>query len=106
MIFLVGPVLQIKKGNRHNLEISTCSHISPLNIFCDPSLEQSRWASSNEGSQLMFLMRNKKKLSLNYLQYPFLSGVLISAPDNYFRCPNFGFICNNLDAAFLVLLSA
>ena len=31
---------------------------------------------SNEGSQHMFLLRNKKKLSLNYLQYPLLSGVL------------------------------
>ena len=33
---------------------------------------------SNEGSQYLFSLRNKKKISLNYLQYPLLSG----APDN------------------------
>ena len=33
------------------------------NIFCDPSLEPSRRDGSNEGSQHMFLLRNKK----NYL---------------------------------------
>ena len=34
---------------------------------------------SNEGAQHMFSSRNKKKLSLNYLQYPLLSGALISS---------------------------
>ena len=50
-------VLQIRSGKMDNFGI--ISH----NIFCDPSLELSRRGSSNEGSQPMFLLRNKK----NYL---------------------------------------
>ena len=53
--------LQIRRSNRYNLEI--IFHISPKNIFCDPSLEPSRRDGSNEGSQHMFSLRNKK----NYL---------------------------------------
>ena len=47
-------VLQIRRDNRGNLGIIH------KNIFGDPSLEPSR---SNEGSQHMFSLRNKK----NYL---------------------------------------
>ena len=47
------------------------------NIFCDPSLELSRRDGSNDGSQHMFSLRNKKKYSLNYSQYPLLSGALL-----------------------------
>ena len=36
-----------------------------LSIHCDPSLEPSRRDGSKEGSQCMFLLRNKK-LFLNY----------------------------------------
>ena len=46
------------------------------NTFCDFSLEPSRQDGSNEGSQHMFSLRNKKKLSLNYPRYPLLSGAL------------------------------
>ena len=46
------------------------------NIFCDPPSEPSSPDGSTEGSQHMFSLRNKKKLSLNYPQYPFLSGAL------------------------------
>ena len=49
-------------------------------IFCDPSLEPSRRDSSNEGSQHMFTLRNKKNLSLNYSQYPLSYGVLVFTP--------------------------
>ena len=46
------------------------------NIFDDPSLEPSHRDRSNEGSQHMFLLRNKK-LSLTYPHYTLLSGALI-----------------------------
>ena len=59
--FNVVPLLQIGRGNMDNLGI--IGHIPPLNIFCDPSLEPSHRDSSNEASQHMFLLRNKK----NYL---------------------------------------
>ena len=36
----------------------------------------SRHDGSNEGSQCMFLLRNKKKIDLNYPQYLLLSGAL------------------------------
>ena len=62
------------KGVRDNLGI--ISHISTQKRICDPSLEPSHQDGSNEGSQHMFLLRNKKKLSLNYPQYPLLSGAL------------------------------
>ena len=68
-------VLQIKRSSRDNLEI-----IIPMfpkkNIFFDPSLEPSHRDGSNEGSQYMFSLRNKKKLSLHYPQYSLLSGAL------------------------------
>ena len=51
-------VLQIRRDNKDNLGISI--YASP---FCDPSLEPSYRDSSNEGSQHMFSLRNKK----NYL---------------------------------------
>ena len=47
------------------------------NIFCDPSLELFRRDGSKEGSQHMFSLRNKKKLSLNYPQYSLLSVALL-----------------------------
>ena len=52
-------VLQIRRDNRDNLGI--ISQISPENIFSNPSLEPSRRDGSNEGSQYMFSLRNKKK---------------------------------------------
>ena len=33
------------------------------NIHCDPSLEPPRLGGSNEGSQCMFILRNKKIIS-------------------------------------------
>ena len=53
-------MLQIR-GDRDILEIF--SRISPEKIFCDPPLEPSRRDGSNEGSQHMFSLTNKK----NYL---------------------------------------
>ena len=47
--FKCFTVLHIRRSNRDNLAIS--SHISPLNIFCDPSLEPSHRDSLNEGTQ-------------------------------------------------------
>ena len=47
-------------------------------VLEDPSVEQSHYDGS-EGSQHMFSLRNKK-LSLNYLQFTFLSGAL--SPSN------------------------
>ena len=57
---LSGPVsvLQIKRGNRDNL-----GKFFHKSIFCDPSLEPSHRDGSNDGSQHMFSLRNKK----NYL---------------------------------------
>ena len=51
------PELQIR-SNRDNSEI--VSHISPQNIFCNPPLIPSHRDDSNEGSQHMFSLRNKK----------------------------------------------
>ena len=52
------PVLQIRRTNRDDLGI--IFHISHKTVLCDPSLEeQSHLDSSNEGSQYMFLLRNK-----------------------------------------------
>ena len=67
-------MLQIRRGNRDNLWI--ISHICHKNIFCDPPLEPSHRDGSKQGSQHMFSLRNKKKLSLNYPQYPLLFGAL------------------------------
>ena len=56
----LAAVLQIRRGNRDNFGIII--HISTIiNIFCDPSLEPSPRDGSNEGSQHMFSLRNKKK---------------------------------------------
>ena len=41
-----------------------------------PPLESSRRDGSNEGSQHIFSLRNKKYFSLNYPQYPLLSEAL------------------------------
>ena len=55
-------VLQIRRSNKDNLGIII--HIFFYkNIFCDPSLEPSDRDGSNDGSQHMFLLKNKK----NYL---------------------------------------
>ena len=73
VIALAFTVLQIRRGNRDNLGI--ISHIFHKNILCDPSLEPSHRDGSNEGSQYMFSLRNKKTF-LNYPKYPLLSGAL------------------------------
>ena len=49
------------RGKMDNLVNIFC--ITPLNICCSRSLELSHQDSSNEGSQPIFLLRNKK----NYL---------------------------------------
>ena len=49
--------------------------ISPLKHILHLSLEPFRQDGSDEWSQHMSLLRNNIKISLNYLQYPFLSGV-------------------------------
>ena len=54
-------VFQIRRGSRDILGIiSTVLHKS---IYCDPSLEPSRRDGSDEGSQHMFSMRNKKNFT-------------------------------------------
>ena len=68
----IDGVLQIRRGNRDNLGIS--SYISPLNIFCDPSLEPSHRDGSNEGSQHMFSLRNKKNYVWIILNIPSYMG--------------------------------
>ena len=55
---VVLSMLQIRKENRDNLEI--IRHISKKKTFFDKSLEPSQRDSSNEGSQHMFSLRNKK----------------------------------------------
>ena len=54
-------MLQLRRGKRDNFGI--IFRIPPINIYCDPSLEPSYRDSSNEGSQHMFSLKNKK----NYL---------------------------------------
>ena len=49
--------------------------ISPKHMLL-PLLESSRRDGSNEGSQHMISLRNKKQISLNYRQYPLLPGAL------------------------------
>ena len=51
-------VLQIRRGNRDNLGI--ISIFFHKNISCDPPLEPSHRDGSNDGSQHMFSLRNKK----------------------------------------------
>ena len=53
----LAAVLQIRSGSRDNFGIIKKT------FFYDPSLELSRRDGSNEGSQHMFSLRNKK----NYL---------------------------------------
>ena len=67
-ILRYGPVLQIRRDNRDNLGI--IFHISPLKHIFDPSSEPSCGGESNEGSQNMFLLRNKKKYLLIILNNP------------------------------------
>ena len=55
-------VLQIKRGNRDSFGI-LIHFFFIKNIFCDPSFELSHRDGSNERSQHMFSLRNKK----NYL---------------------------------------
>ena len=50
--------IQIRRDNRDNFGDNF--NISHKNIFCDPSLEPSLRDGSNEGSQHMFLWRDKK----------------------------------------------
>ena len=57
----IHVVLQIRRVKRDILGIY--SHISPYKIFSVPSLELFCQDSSNEGSQHMISLRNKK----NYL---------------------------------------
>ena len=61
-VALLQLVLQIRRGNRDNLGV----------IF----LFFYHRDGSKKGSQHMFSFRNKKKLSLNYPQYPLLPGAL------------------------------
>ena len=59
---LANSELQIRRSNRDNLGI--IGLIPPLkHIFYDPPSEPSRQDGSNDGSQHMFSLRNKK----NYL---------------------------------------
>ena len=67
-------VLHIRRGKRDSLGI--IFHITPLNVCCYASLELSRRDGSDEGSQHIFSLRNNRKISLNYPQYPLLSGAL------------------------------
>ena len=55
-IYHYASGLQIRRGKRDNLE----SVLLLKKICCDPSLEPPRRDSSNEGSQHMFSLRNKK----------------------------------------------
>ena len=61
-------VLQIRRGKSDNLGI--IFHITPLKHMFDPSLKPSCRDGSNEGSQHMFLLRNKENLPLNDPQHP------------------------------------
>ena len=55
----LAAVLQIRMGNRDNFGIFI--HIFPYKKhICDPSLEPSCQDGSNEGSQHMLILRNKK----------------------------------------------
>ena len=54
----LAAVLQIRMGIRDTLGIFI--HIFSLKHICDPSLEPSHHDGSNDGSQYMFSLRNKK----------------------------------------------
>ena len=81
-------MLQIRRGKRDNFGI--IFHVTPLNICGDPSLEPSHRDGSNERSQHK-VIEKQEKLSLNYFQYPLLSGALrnscylISSPERTYR---------------------
>ena len=51
-------MFQIRGGDRDNFGIVL--HISEYKLGCDPSLELSHRDGSNEGSQHMFTLKNKK----------------------------------------------
>ena len=57
----------MRKGKRDNLGINF--HITVLKHMLLPIIRTTR-DGSNEGSQHMFLLRNKKNYLLNYPQYP------------------------------------
>ena len=63
--------VRMRRDERNNLGINFSYY-----VCCDRSLEPSRRDGSNEGSQHMFSLRNKK-ISLNYSQYSLISGTLI-----------------------------
>ena len=68
MIILSEWLLGHLKASGTSGNLGIISHFLHKNIFCDQSLEPSHRDGSNEGSQSMFSLGNKKKLSLNYLQ--------------------------------------
>ena len=71
----LAAVLQIIRGNRDTFEMII--HIFTVkNIFCDPSLESE---SSLRGVITYIFSEKYEKLSLNYPQYPLLSGAVISS---------------------------
>ena len=55
----IVTLCQIRRGKRNSLGI--IFHTTLSNICCDPSLEPSHRDGSNEGSQHMLSLRNKKK---------------------------------------------
>ena len=71
LLLISNPVLRSKRDI-----FGIIFHITPLKRMLQPSLEPSRRDDSNKGSQHMFSLRNKKKLSLKFPQYPLLSGAL------------------------------
>ena len=53
-------VLEIRRGSRAGVVKGHFSLFFHVNIYCDPSLEPPRRDGSNEGSQCMYWLRNKK----------------------------------------------
>ena len=53
-------VPHIRRGNRDTCNLTKFPLFLHKNIHCDPSLEPSLRDGSNEGSQCMFSLRNKK----------------------------------------------
>ena len=80
-------MLLIRRDNSDNLGI--ISHIFSTKTYFmahhyDLSLEPSCRDANDEGSQHIFLLRNKKKISLDYSQLPFLSGApILSAKSGF-----------------------
>ena len=82
---ILEAVLQITRRKRKNLRIISGSFFFSMKKYVlTPSLEPSCQDGSNEGSKHKSSLRlkfiaihcNKKKISLNYPQYRFLSGYL------------------------------